>query len=98
VIDWDGAKVVDRETYRCAVGLKKKDAIWIRKTEPTMNRDEGGYWLVATDSFMFGTVCLPHHLVSSEDIVPDENYRWWLKRRCEFKIISCERRIFLNIK
>ena len=55
VIDWEGAKVVDRETNRCARWIT--EAIWIRKTEPTMNRDEGSYrqshvWdnLVATPS------------------------------------------------
>ena len=49
VIDWKGAKVVDKEmkvdkeTNRCARWIK--ESIWIRKTEPTMNRDEGGYRL-----------------------------------------------------
>ena len=43
VIDWEGAKVVDKETNRCVRWIK--EAIWIRKTEPTMNRDEGGYIL-----------------------------------------------------
>ena len=39
VIDWEGAKVVDKETNRCARWVQ--EAIWIRKTEQTMNRDEG---------------------------------------------------------
>ena len=39
VIDWEGAKVVDKETNRCARWIKED--IWIRKTKPTMNRDEG---------------------------------------------------------
>ena len=43
VIDWEGSKVVDRETDRCARWIK--EAMWITKTEPTMNRDEGGYRL-----------------------------------------------------
>ena len=43
VIDWEGAKVVDKETNRCARWIK--EVIWIRKTEPTMNRDEEGYRL-----------------------------------------------------
>ena len=46
VIDWEGAKVVDKETNRCARWIK--EAIWIRKTKPTMNRDEGGYRLSHT--------------------------------------------------
>ena len=41
LVDWEGAKVV--ETNRCARWIK--EAIWIRKTKPTMNRDEGGYRL-----------------------------------------------------
>ena len=41
VIDWEGATVVDKETNRCAHWIK--EAIWIRKTKPTMNREEGGY-------------------------------------------------------
>ena len=43
VIDWEGAKVVDKETNRCARWIK--EAIWIRKTKPTINTDEGGYRL-----------------------------------------------------
>ena len=43
VIDWEGAKMVDKETNRCVHWIK--EAIWIRKTEPTVNRDEGGYRL-----------------------------------------------------
>ena len=31
--------MVDREMNRCAGWIK--EAIWIRKTVPTMNRDEG---------------------------------------------------------
>ena len=40
VIDWEGAKEVGKETNRCARWIK--EAIWIRNTKPTMNRDEGG--------------------------------------------------------
>ena len=43
MIDWEGAKEVDKETNRCARWIK--EAILIRKTKPTMNRDEGGYRL-----------------------------------------------------
>ena len=59
VIDWEGAKVEDKETNRCARWIKK--ATWIRKTKPTMNRDEGG-----TDLVTFGAVCSPRHLASSD--------------------------------
>ena len=40
VIDWEGAKVIDRNCNRNARWIK--EAIWIRKTTPVMNRDEGG--------------------------------------------------------
>ena len=40
VIDWEGAKLVDKERNWCARWIK--EAIWITKTKPTMNRDEGG--------------------------------------------------------
>ena len=43
VIDWEEAKVVAKETNRFARWIK--EAIWIRKMKPTMNRDEGGYRL-----------------------------------------------------
>ena len=40
VTDWEGAKVVDKETNRCARWIK--EAIRIRKTKPTMNRETKG--------------------------------------------------------
>ena len=43
VIDWEGAKIVDRESDWKTRGIK--EAIWIRKTSNTMNRDEGRYKL-----------------------------------------------------
>ncbi|XP_078580142.1 uncharacterized protein LOC144864161 [Branchiostoma floridae x Branchiostoma japonicum] len=43
VIDRDGAKVIDREDHRCTRWIK--EAVWIRKSTPVMNRDEGGYRL-----------------------------------------------------
>jgi len=42
VIDWENAKVVDREFDKA--GRLIREAIWIRKTE-NMNRDEGSYQL-----------------------------------------------------
>ena len=44
VIDWDQAKVIDRETNRAARWIK--EAIHIRKEQDkSMNRDEGSYQL-----------------------------------------------------
>ena len=43
IIDWEGAKVIDREDNRRTRWIK--EAIWIRKSTPVMNRDEGGYKL-----------------------------------------------------
>ena len=43
VIDWEGAKVADKETNRCARWIKEVIRIW--KTKPTMNRDEAAYIL-----------------------------------------------------
>ena len=43
IIDWEGTKVIDIECNRNARWIK--EAIWIRKTTPVMNRDEGGYRL-----------------------------------------------------
>ena len=62
--------MVDTQTDRCVRWIK--EGIWIRKMAPTKNRDEGGYKL--------SHICPQRHLVSSEDTVPDEAYRWCLKR------------------
>ena len=43
LIDWDNVKVLDRESDRTLRWIK--EAIWIRKSTPVMNRDEGGYQL-----------------------------------------------------
>jgi len=40
VIDWDKAKVIDRESDKS--GRHIREAIWIRKTN-NMNRDEGSH-------------------------------------------------------
>ena len=40
VIDWEGARVIDREDNRRIRWIK--EAVWIRKSTPVMNRDEGG--------------------------------------------------------
>jgi len=42
MIDWDKAKVIDRESDKS--GRHIREAIWIRKTD-NMNRDERSYQL-----------------------------------------------------
>jgi len=42
VIDWENAKVIDRESDKASRLIR--EAIWIRKTD-NMNRDEGSYQL-----------------------------------------------------
>ena len=54
--------MVDRETNRCARWIK--EAIWIRKTVSTMNRDRA--------TFTCWTVYAPRHIASSDNSVPDE--------------------------
>ena len=46
VVDWDKAKVVDREAHRQTRWIK--EAFWIRKTPSCMNRDAGFYQLSHT--------------------------------------------------
>ena len=47
VIDWDKAKVVDREAQRQTRWIK--EALWIRKTQTySMNQDAGSYQLSHT--------------------------------------------------
>ena len=41
VIDWEGARIIDRESHRTT--RQVKEAIWIRRARNTMNRDEGAY-------------------------------------------------------
>ena len=43
VIDWEAAKVIDKEDNRDRRIIK--EAIWIKKSGPVMNRDEGAYQL-----------------------------------------------------
>ena len=46
VIDWEKAKVVDREAQQQTRWIK--EALWIRKTLMCMNRDAGSYQLSHT--------------------------------------------------
>ena len=43
IIDWEGAKIIDKEPNRKTRQLK--DAIWIRKRKTQMNGNEGNYEL-----------------------------------------------------
>ena len=43
LMDWKGAKIVDKESDRQSRWIR--EAIWIRRAAPVMNRDEGGYQL-----------------------------------------------------
>ena len=43
IVDWEEAKFVDRESDWRTSGTK--EAIWIKKTKDSMNRDEGRYRL-----------------------------------------------------
>ena len=43
VMDWDNIRVLDREEDRTRKCIK--EVIWIKKSMPVLNRDEGGYQL-----------------------------------------------------
>ena len=43
IVDWEGARFIDRESDWTTRG--NKEAIWITKTKDSMNRDEGRYRL-----------------------------------------------------
>ena len=43
LIDWEGVKVVDRESHRRRRLVK--EVIWIPKTKAAINQDEGNYEL-----------------------------------------------------
>ncbi|KAI8495115.1 hypothetical protein Bbelb_271010 [Branchiostoma belcheri] len=65
VRDWEGARVIDREDNRRIRWIK--EAVWIRKSTPVMNRDEGGYKL--------------SHVWPSDSVFPDftnpSGVQWW---------------------
>ena len=50
VIDWEAAKVVDKETITCARLIK--EVIWIRKTKPTMKETRGNILSHVCDSLL----------------------------------------------
>ena len=43
IINWAEAKAIDKERFQGARTVR--EAIWIRRTDKTMNRDEGAYQL-----------------------------------------------------
>ena len=49
VINWEKAKVVDREAQRQTRWIK--EALWVRKTQMCMNRDAGSYQLMGPGDF-----------------------------------------------
>ena len=69
----EGAKVVKRKTDVCTRWIK--EAVWARKTAPTMNRDAGGGG--ATDSVTCGTVCSNTRNGHNKDaiLMPVTSYR-----------------------
>ena len=63
VIDWEGARVIDREDNRRIRWIK--EAVWIRKSTPVMNRDEGGYRLSHVWDHLFAAKAPPTSAVYS---------------------------------
>jgi len=64
VVDWDKAKVVDREAQRQTRWIK--EALWIRKTPMCMNQDAGSYQLSHTwDQVIPGHML--HRAVNNQD-------------------------------
>ena len=71
VINWPGAKILEREGHRKT--RQVRESIWIRKEPACMNRDGGAYSLpTAYDVVTCST---------SRDHKPDEARRWRAKRR-----------------
>ena len=81
VIDWDKAKVVDREAQWQTRWIK--EALWIRKTPMCMNRDTGSYQLSHTWDQVFSRSRAPSSCKQSRH---DQDVRWTSKR---WHIFSC---------
>ena len=73
VINWSGAKVLEREGHRKT--RQVKESIWIRKEPTCMNRDGGAYSLPTAYNHLLVTCSISH------DHQPDEAHRWRAKRR-----------------
>ena len=75
VIDWSGAKILDRESHRRTRQLK--ESIRIRKEANCMNRDGAAYNLPTT----YDRILVTLSSSTSRDHMPDEVRRWRTKRR-----------------
>ena len=75
VIDWSGAKILDREGHRRTRQLK--ESIRIRKEANCMNRDAGAYNLPTT----YDRILVTGSSSTSRDHMPDEVRRWRTKCR-----------------
>jgi len=72
VINWSGAKILEREGHRKT--RQVKESIWIRKEPKCMNRDGGAYSLLTAYGRLLVTCS------TSRDHKPDEARRWRAKR------------------
>jgi len=73
VINWSGAKILEREGHHKT--RQVKESIWIRKEPTCVNRDGGAYSLpIAYDRLL--VTCS-----TSCDHKPDEARHWRAKRR-----------------
>jgi len=70
VIDWSGAKILDRESRRKTRQLK--ESIRIHKEVNCMNRDGGAYNLPTT----YDRILVTRSSSTSRDRMPDEVCRW----------------------
>ena len=78
--------MVNKETSRCERWIT--EGIWIRKTEPTMNRDEGGGLQTKSRVGQSARHAI-WRAVATEHSVPEEGRRWWSKHRSKSNIASC---------
>ena len=76
IIDWDKAKLVDREAQRQTRWIK--EALWIRKTPRCINRDAGSYQLSHTWDQVISRSRAPSSCKQSRR---DQDVRWTSKRR-----------------
>ena len=73
VINWSGAKILEREVHRKT--RQVKESVWIRKEPNRMNRDGGAYSLPTAYDRLLVTCSKSH------DHKPDEARRWRAKRQ-----------------